>query len=67
MRKLSPIILAFLFVFTAINARQRNKQEAQEIANRLFSKTILHSGAQKASAKDKSIRLLYPLQWDPQL
>lgn len=66
MRKFSLIILALLFVFTAINARQRNKQEAQEIANRFFSKTILHSGAQKASAKDKSIRLLYSKASDNQ-
>ena len=66
MRKFSLIILALLFVFTAINARQRNKQEAQEIANRFFSKTILHSGAQKASATDKSIRLLYSKASDNQ-
>ena len=66
MRKLSPIILAFLFVFTAINARQRNKQEAQEIANRFFSKSIQHSGSQKASINEKSIRLLYSKSSDNQ-
>lgn len=59
MRKLSLSILAFLFVFTALNARPRDKQEAQEIANRFFSKTTQSSGLQKASLTEKNIRLLY--------
>ena len=59
MRKLSLSILAFLFVFTALNARPRDKQEAQEIANRFFAKTTQSSGLQKASSTEKSIRLLY--------
>lgn len=66
MRKLSLSILAFLFVFTAINAHQRNKQEAQEIANRFFSKVIHYSGSQKASASEKSIRMLYSKTADNQ-
>ena len=59
MRKLSLSILAFLFVFTALNARPRDKQEALEIANRFFAKTTQSSGLQKASSTEKSIRLLY--------
>jgi hypothetical protein len=59
MRKINLIILAFLFVFTTINARPRNAQEAREIANRFFSKTIVSNGAQKVSSSENSVRLLY--------
>lgn len=59
MRKLSLSILAFLFVFTAVYARQHDKQEAQAIANRFFTTTALSTGQQKVAPTEKSIRLVY--------